>query len=58
MAENTHTARQPTLERLDVDPKALTSAALARLIEEVRNDPSPKAQSATTYNRMYHRHNR
>ena len=56
----------------DLDPKALTtqstprmvgmkpieSAALARLIEEVRNTGGEGVADATAYNRTYHRHNR
>ena len=43
---------------LDLEVESLDSAALARLVEEVRN-PSDTAQaSATNYNRTYHRHNR
>lgn len=56
---------------IDVDPKAITadselkgldgralgSAALVRLIEEVRNTPAGVVD-LTAYNRTYHRHNR
>ena len=36
--------------------KALSSAALMRLIEEVRNDEALPGRTA--YDRTYHRHNR
>ena len=58
MAETTQSTRPQTSERPDIDPKTLPSTALARLIEEVRNDPPPKMASAANYNRTYHRHNR
>jgi len=38
-----------------VSTDSLTSAALARLIEEVRNGDGPVSSH---YNRSYHRHNR
>ncbi|MFA4900093.1 MAG: YhhA family cyclophane-containing RiPP [Brevundimonas sp.] len=37
--------------------KAISSTALRRLIEEVRNTGDAKAD-VTAYNRTYHRHNR
>jgi len=37
--------------------KAIDSAALARLIEEVRNTGDATVDT-TAYNRTYHRHNR
>lgn len=48
-------AAQPTPEMVDV--KSIDSAALARLVEEVRN-PADQAVQANAYNRTYHRHNR
>ncbi len=48
-------AAQPAPEVIDVN--AIDSAALARLVEEVRN-PGDQAVHATAYNRTYHRHNR
>lgn len=45
-------------ENLDLRVRSLDSAALARLIEEVRNDGPGEPFSPTAYNRMYHRHNR
>ena len=45
-------------ERLDVELKDISSAALDRLIDEVRNESGDSIASATTYNRTYHRHNR
>ena len=41
---------------LDIEPTSIGSAALARLVEEVRNKGEPTA--STAYNRTYHRHNR
>lgn len=41
---------------LQVDLDSVESAALARLIEEVRNEE--RAMPITAYNRTYHRHNR
>ena len=45
-------------ENLDLHVKSLDSAALSRLIEEVRKDGPGESFSPTAYNRMYHRHNR
>ena len=44
-----------TNQTLEIDVSEISSPALARLIEEVRND-----ERATTraYHRTYHRHNR
>ena len=41
---------------LDIEPTSIDSAALARLVEEVRN--KGETVSSTAYNRTYHRHNR
>lgn len=43
--------RPITVEKVD-------SVALARLIEEVRNEGAGQLGSPTAYNRTYHRHNR
>lgn len=40
----------------EVGLRAFSSAALMRLIEEVRNDEAPHGRAA--YDRTYHRHNR
>lgn len=40
--------------RIDVDVSDIQSPTLARLIEEVRNEP----KATGSYNRAYHRHNR
>ena len=40
---------------LDIDVTTLSSAALARLVEEVRND---EGTSARSYDRVHNRHNR
>ena len=42
-------------ELLEIDVSKISSPALARLIEEVRNDEPP---STGAYHRTYHRHNR
>lgn len=42
-------------ELFDVDVKTLSSAALARLVEEVRNDD---AMAGRAYDRTHNRHNR
>jgi len=38
--------------------ETVDSIALARLIEEVRNEGGGSPGSTTAYNRSYHRHNR
>lgn len=40
---------------IEVDLQALSSVALARLVEEVKNEDLP---SASRYDRTYNRHNR
>lgn len=40
---------------LEIDVSKISSPALARLVEEVRNDEPP---STRAYHRTYHRHNR
>ncbi len=40
---------------LDIDPKSVSSVALARLVEEVRNEEAATSQS---YDRVHNRHNR
>ena len=48
--------REPqVVENSELDPTSMSSVALGRLIEEVRNG---EATSPTAYNRTYHRHNR
>lgn len=44
----------PDNDLLDIDIESISSPALTRLIEEVRND----ADVGRAYNRTYHRHNR
>lgn len=56
--ESTDSGPVPDPENLDLRLKSLGSVALARLIDEVRNDDPEKPLSPTAYNRMYHRHNR
>ena len=48
--------REEVRPNLDVELTSIGSAALARLVEEVRNKGEPA--SSTAYNRTYHRHNR
>lgn len=45
-------------EALEIGLEDISSIALARLIEEVRNDDTQETVSTTAYNRTYHRHNR
>ena len=45
-------------ESLDIQLESINSAALARLIEEVRNGGNGESTASATYNRTYHRHNR
>lgn len=40
---------------LDIDVTSLSSATLARLVDEVRNDETTSARS---YDRVHNRHNR
>jgi hypothetical protein len=49
-------APRPALRTVGLKP--IESAALARLIEEVRNTRGVGVADATAYNRTYHRHNR
>lgn len=44
-----------SLDLLEVDTGKLSSATLARLIEEVRNE---ETSTAHTYDRVHNRHNR
>ena len=54
-----HTAKlSQTLERSDIPLENITSPALTRIVEEVRNDRTGVPDSTTAYNRTYHRHNR
>lgn len=48
----------PTRESIASDSKPLTSAAIARLVEEVRLAADGELPDVTAYNRTYHRHNR
>jgi hypothetical protein len=50
-------AGQPD-DRPALTVETIESVALARLIEEVRNDGAGQLGSPTAYNRTYHRHNR
>lgn len=48
--------REEVRPDLDLEPTSIDSAALARLVEEVRN--KGETVSSIAYNRTYHRHNR
>jgi hypothetical protein len=50
-------ASQPN-DRPALTIEIIESVALARLIEEVRNEGAGPLGSPTAYNRTYHRHNR
>ena len=56
--ESTDPGPVPAPKDLELRVKSLGSAALARLIDEVRNDDPEEPFPPTAYNRMYHRHNR
>jgi len=58
MTENdeTRTTKSPSPpELLEVDTSKISSAVLARLIEEVRSE---KSSTAHVYDRVHNRHNR
>ena len=46
------------VENSEIEPNSMSSVALARLVEEVRNNGDGEPASATAYNRTYNRHNR
>ena len=51
--------REPqAVESSEIEPRNVSSVALARLIEEVQNSGDGKFVSPTAYNRTYNRHNR
>ena len=56
--EMTKSQEPRVVEDLDLQLKNMGSKALARLVEEVRNDGNDESVSPTAYNRAYHRHNR
>ena len=58
MADTNESAQPKAPESLDIKLENISSTALARLVDEVRNDGNGEPVSATTYNRTYHRHNR
>ena len=51
------TPTQPSTA-IELEVESLSSAALARLIEEVSNPTDPAQVSSANYNRTHHRHNR
>jgi len=60
-AMNDRTERTPITRSEDIRPltvEKIDSVALARVIEEVRNEGAGPLGSPTIYNRTYHRHNR
>ena len=58
MADTNESTLHQEPESLDIKLENVSSTALARLIDEVRNDGDGEPVSATDYNRTYHRHNR
>lgn len=58
MADTNEYTSPEAPERLDVELKDISSTALDRLVDEVRNESGDNMASETTYNRTYHRHNR
>ena len=46
------------VSELDVQLESIKSNALARIIDEVRNDSKSDSISPTSYNRTHNRHNR
>lgn len=46
------------VEDAELELNSLSSVALARVAEEVRNNGDVGLASSTAYNRTYHRHNR
>ena len=58
MTETHDSASSRSSTTLDLELESLSSVALARLIEEVRNPSDTVQVLTTTYNRTYHRHNR
>ncbi len=46
------------VENSELEPNSMSSVALARLVEEVRNNGDGGPTSSTVYNRTYNRHNR
>jgi hypothetical protein len=53
--EESEESQESRCELHEIDVKEISSPALARLIEEVRNEETHNAQA---YNRMHNRHNR
>ena len=58
MSDNKGPAVPENWDELDIQLESVNSAALARLVEEVRNDVSSDPITPNAYNRTYHRHNR
>ena len=58
MTEVHESATSQSSTTLDLEVESLSSVALARLVEEVRNPSDSNQVSTTNYNRTYHRHNR
>ena len=46
------------VEDTELELNSMSSVALARVAEEVRNNGDDGLASSTAYNRTYHRHNR
>ena len=58
MNEDHDSASSQPPPTLDLEVESLSSTALARLVDEVRNTTDTVQASSTNYNRTYHRHNR
>ena len=58
MPDNSDPTVPKKCDELDIQLESVNSAALARLVEEVRNDVSADPIAPNAYNRTYHRHNR
>lgn len=55
MAEKTGTEQ---VQDLLIDPKAIDSAALARIVAEVTQEEEGTTATSRAYDRVHHRHNR
>jgi hypothetical protein len=53
--ERADSSQQATADRSEIEVSEVSSAVLARLIEEVRNEES---STISPYNRFHNRHNR
>ena len=58
VADSVERRRLHKTEDLDLKLESISSVALRRIIEEVRNNGKDQPIGSTVYNRTYHRHNR